>query len=85
MVIQITNQSIWLNRGGGWASFPIAASGFSVAVNNNMTQGFFTSGDGIISTYGEGGTNENIFPKTFVRAEFDAWLQRAADYMGLPK
>jgi hypothetical protein len=85
MMIQIVSSAIWMNRGGGWAIFPWAAAGLGYSNDTGSTQGFMTTGDGIISTYGDGGGGEWLFPKTYVRAEFDAWLQRAADFMGLPK
>lgn len=85
MVIQIVSGAIWLNRGGGFGVMPWASAGIGTFEINGATQGFLTSGDGLISTWGDGSTTEFLFPKTFIRAEFDGFLQRAADFMGLPR
>ncbi|MCA3067476.1 MAG: hypothetical protein ING73_11215 [Rhodocyclaceae bacterium] len=84
IAMQTDGAYFMLNRGGGFSYLPMQTTNYGYGPDLSNTQGCMTSGDGLVTMFGDGG-GEKLFPKTYVRAEFDAFLHRLCDFAGLPR
>jgi hypothetical protein len=80
--------AIQLSRGGGFRVVSFAATNFGSTFNSaspSHTAGAVVNGDQvtILHSFTTGGTT--MFPRHYNRAEFDAFLNRACDFAGLPQ
>lgn len=83
-----THLSMRVQRGGGFGSLPLSATNYGAvlpAVVSNTRVGAIANGDSVVSLVMTADAfGVSTLPRNYSRTDFDAFLNRVADNMGLP-